>query len=123
MNDELQIKQNQVILPNEKNLLIDAISKELGLLKKDIDDKKVTGAALEAAVRHRDALQNLLNRFLSKKGVITPDETNEALEAMDDSKKIRLQKDYKLGLNRFTFNIVSVIVAGALVYYFIKRRK
>jgi len=119
---DIGINKNQVVLPNEKNKLIEALQKELDLLKKDIDDKKISGAALELALRHRDMLQNLLNKFLAKKGVITPDETNNALATLDDSKKLRLGKDFKIGLNRFTFNIVAIIGVGVLAYYFIKKR-
>jgi hypothetical protein len=119
---DIGINKNQVVLPNEKNKLIEALQKELDLLKKDIDDKKISGAALELALRHRDMLQNILNKFLAKKGVITPDETNNALATLDDSKKLRLGKDFKIGLNRFTFNIVAIIGVGVLAYYFIKKR-
>lgn len=119
---DIGIKENQVVLPNEKDKLIEALQKELDLLKKDIDEKKISGAALQLALRHRDMLQNLLNKFLSKKGVITPDETNLALATLDDSKKTRLGKEFKIGLNKFTLNLAAILFAGTLVYYFIKKR-
>lgn len=119
---DIGIKENQVVLPNEKNKLIEALQKELDLLKKDIDDKKLSGAALQLALRHREMLQKILNKFLAKKGVITPEETNEALATLDDSKKVRLGKEFKIGLNRFTANILGGIVVIGLIIYFIKKR-
>lgn len=120
---DIGIKQNQVVLPNEKNKLIEALQKEYEQLKRDIDEKKISGAALELAIRHRDMLQNLINKFLDKKGVITPDETNEALSTLDESKKLRLGKDFKLAISRGTFNIIALVLLGIGVFYYIKKRK
>jgi hypothetical protein len=120
---DIGIKENQVVLPNEKNKLIEALQKELEQLKRDIDEKKISGAALEFAIRYREALQKMINKFLDKKGVITPNETNEALSTLDESKKLRLGKDFKLGISRGTFNIIALIILGAGIFYYIKKRR
>jgi hypothetical protein len=77
------LTQNQVVLPNDKNVVIDKIMAELSLLRNDIKEKKIGGAALEAAKRNESTLQSLIDKFLAKKGVITPQETNDTLSAIE----------------------------------------
>lgn len=122
LENEIGIQPNQVILPEQKNIMIQAIFDEIQRIKNDVKERQLTGAALETARRHQEDLQKILNIFLAKKGVITPDETNDALEKIENSKKSRLQKEFKLGLNKFTYIMIGVVlVTGIFLYY--KKRK
>jgi hypothetical protein len=59
--------------------------------------------------------------LLAKKGIITPNETNGVLDAIDASKKARLQQDYSAGVKNTTIYL-GILVAAVAAYYIIKRK-
>jgi hypothetical protein len=44
----------------------------------------------------------VLNKLFEKRGVVTPNQTNETLDAVEKAKAARLQKDLKRNLKRIT---------------------
>lgn len=114
----LDLQFGDVILPSEKNKIIEAVTTELSNLRKEIRSGNIKGAALDIATKYETNLQEMLNKFLAKKGVITPQEKNEALGSIDDSKKLRLQKDFRIGVNKTTaFMVVTIIVISGLMWW------
>jgi hypothetical protein len=113
----------QVILPNDKSKFIEKISAELSQLRKDMAEKKITGASIEIAKRNEKELQSLIDKFLQKKGVITPQETSETLLKLDELKKLRLQRDFNVGWNIFTFNTLAILAGIGLIWFILKNQK
>jgi 5-methylcytosine-specific restriction endonuclease McrBC regulatory subunit McrC len=118
----LDLQFGDVILPTEKNKIIQAVTTELSNLRKEIRNGNLKGAALEMANKYETNLQEMLNKFLAKKGVITPQEKNDALDSIDESKKLRLKKDFKLGVSRTTTFIVASIVIIGGIWWWSKRK-
>jgi 5-methylcytosine-specific restriction endonuclease McrBC regulatory subunit McrC len=118
----LDLQFGDVIPPTEKNKIIQAVTTELSNLRKEIRNGNLKGAALEMANKYETNLQEMLNKFLAKKGVITPQEKNDALDSIDESKKLRLKKDFKLGVSRTTTFIVASIVIIGGIWWWSKRK-
>jgi hypothetical protein len=75
---------------------------------------------LEAAKRNKNSLQGLVNKILAKKGVITPTETNDALEAMAKAKRERLESDFSTTVRRFAI-VAGLLIGGYLAWRYVKK--
>lgn len=119
----MEIKQDQALTPEKKQILIDQVESEIKLLNQTIKDKNYTGTAYLVLQKTKDALQNTLNKLFQKKGVITPAETNTALDQISAAKKARLQEEYLFGIRKATFYALSIAVLAVGAFVYIKRRK
>lgn len=119
----MEIKQNQALTPEKKDILIEQIQQEISLLNQSIKDKNYTDAAYLVLQKTKDALQSTLNKLFEKKGVITPAETNTALDQISAAKKARLEEEYLFGIRKITFYGISVVVLAIGAYIYFKRKK
>lgn len=118
----MALKENQALTPEKKQILVDEIQRELFLISSAIKEKKYSEGAYLILQKSKDDLQSTLNKVLAKKGIITPSETSQALQKIDQAKRARLEKDFVFGLRKGTFFILSVAVIGVASYLIIKNR-
>ena len=113
----LDVQRGQALTPDKVVTLTDYMQTEL------VNAKKALGSSVSSSVKTivqttSQALQNTLNLLLSKRGIITPEETNQALDAIDASKRARLQQDFTMGIKNTTLYIggAVVLVLGYFIY-------
>lgn len=115
----MDILPNQALTPNKKQALLDVIQNELVLSTQASTDSSQGVVPISLLNKAKKDLQDLLNKFLEKKGIITPSETSDAIDKINASKRARLQQDYILGIKKGTLLLVSVFVLaiGGYIYY------
>jgi len=96
----MALEKDMALTPEKKQLLVGQVELEIENINKAIRDGGLTSGVLEAVKSNRDSLQKVLNKLFEKKGVITPQETNSTLFAIDKSKNERLQTDFKRNMKR-----------------------
>lgn len=116
----MAVLEGQILTPDKKFLLADELKKELDSLNKAISLGGITAGQKQAAQASKQAIQKLLNNILSKKGVVTPDETDEALKQIDEAKRARLQSDFYSSVKKYGVYIAIAIAAGIGLYYYTK---
>jgi hypothetical protein len=119
MND---IRENTALTPEKKQLLIDEIKNEISQVSDAINNKQYGSAALTIIQSKQVELQNLLNKFLERKGIITPMETTNTLNSISDSKKARLEKDFAKGISNTTLIGIGIVVLGIATYIYLKKK-
>jgi len=119
----MAVLEGQTLTPDKRFLLSDELKKELDSLNKVISLGGVTAGQKQAAQASRETIQKLLNNILSKRGVVTPDETDEALNEIDKAKRTRLQSDFYSSLKKYSLFIGIAVVAGIGLYYYTKNKK
>lgn len=123
MSEALNNLENRALTPEKKLLLVDEINMEL----KNINDSLYKGGTSEAkktAIQSsKDVLQVVLNDLFSRKGVITPEETNKAINAIKESKKSRLQSDFYSSIKKSTIFLVAFVGVAVGIYFYNKNKK
>jgi subtilase family serine protease len=116
-----EIIRNQALTPDKASSLINDIQTELNNANAAL--QSTTNPSVQSIIQNTsENLQNSLNSLLAKKGIITPNETNNALDAIDASKRARLQQDFTMGIKNTTLYIGALIVlVGG--YFIIKKMK
>jgi hypothetical protein len=118
----MDISPNQALTPNKKQALLDEIQNELVLSTQAATDPSQGVVPLSLLDKAKKDLQDLLNKFLERKGIITPSETSDAIDKINASKRARLQQDYILGIKKGTLLIVGVFVLAIGGYIYYKKR-
>lgn len=116
----MPIEKDKALTPEKKEQLAKELQLEINAINESIRTGGVTGAVLEGVRQNREKLQAIVNKILTKKGVVTPQETNEALDAVEKSKRDRLAGGYSLTLRKVAIGLAVVVVAGWVYYYFKK---
>lgn len=123
MSETLNKLEGRALTPEKKSLLVDEINAEL----KNINDSLYKGGTTEAkktAIQSsKNVLQEVLNDLFSRRGVITPEETNKALNAIKESKKSRLQSDFYSSIKTSTIVLVGFIGVAIGIYFYTKNKK
>jgi len=116
------IVKGQVVTPEKKAALMEQIKAEINNVSSQIKEGKYGDAAIKVLDQNQKSLQKLLNNLLLKKGVVTPSETDNALNLINTSKKNRLQDDYIVGIKKSTIILFSLIALGGAFYWFKYKR-
>jgi len=116
----MTVLEGQILTPDKKFMLADELKKELDNLNKAISLGGFTVAQKEAVNSSKVAVQKLLNNILGKKGVVTPDETDEALKKIDEAKRARLQSDFYSSIKSYGTYILIALAVGVGIYYYTK---
>ena len=116
------IVKGQVITPEKKAVLIDQIKAEINNVSSQIKEGKYGDAVVKVLDQNQKSLQKLLNNLLMKKGVVTPSETDDALNLINTAKKNRLQEDYVMGIKKSTIVLFSLIALGGAFYWYKYKR-
>jgi hypothetical protein len=119
----MPIEPNTALTPDKKGLLLEEIKSEIDSLSKSLKEKRYNDAAYLILQNAKDSLQKTLDTLLAKKGVITPAQSNDALDKINSAKKTRLEQDYSLGMKRTTLIAVGLLVLGVGYYIYKKQKK
>ena len=117
----MPIELNQILTPDKKSLLVDEINQELNSINQAIKVGGANAGNYTAMQSSKTLLQNILNDLFSKKGVITPDETNKALDTINESKKSRLQSDFYGSITKSTIYLVAFVGVAIGIYFYTKK--
>ncbi len=118
----MPIEKDMALTPEKKKELAKEVQLEINAINEAIRTGGATGAVLETVRQNRDKLQSLVNKILSKKGVVTPQETTDALDAIDKSKRERLAGGYSLTLRKVAI-AATVLIVAAWAFYYVKKVK
>jgi Mg2+ and Co2+ transporter CorA len=116
------IRENTALTPDKKQLLLDEIRSEISQVSDVIKGNQYGGAGLAIIQEKQAELQNLLNKFLERKGIITPSETTNTLNTINDSKRARLEKDFTKGISNTTLIGIVIVVLGVATYIYLKKK-
>jgi hypothetical protein len=116
------IVKGQVVTPEKKAVLMEQIKAEINNVSSQIKEGKYGDAVVKVLDQNQKSLQKLLNNLLMKKGVVTPSETDDALNLINTAKKNRLQEDYVMGVKKSTIVLFSLIALGGAIYWYKYKR-
>ena len=119
----MPIEKGQIFTPEKKGALIQEVEKEIVKLDETLRQKKLSASALQLVRESRNKLQTLLTLLFEKKGVVTPQETDDILDAIGTAKRSRLESQYYIGLKRSTIYLIAFLGIGACVYFYMKNRE
>jgi len=118
----MAVEKGQILTPDKKQKLIDEVTAEIKFLDETTRSSNFGKAVMDSARRNKEVLQGVLNKLFDKKGVITPQETDDVLSSIENSKKQRLEGDYTKGLKRASLYLVGFLAIGAALYFFTKNK-
>jgi len=118
----MDVKENTALTPEKKQMLIEEIQREIDEVSQAIKDKKYGVAAFSIIQSKQVELQNLLNKFLEKKGIITPSETTNTLNVINQSKKARLESSYLKSISKTTIVGIAILILGVGTYLYLKKK-
>ena len=116
----LDTLQDKALTPDKKDQLVKQIQSEIDSLNRILREQGAPAAVLEAAKRNKNSLQGLVNKILANKGVITPTETNDALDAMAKAKRERLESDFSTTVRRVAI-VAGLLIGGYLAWRYVKK--
>jgi len=114
----MELQRGRIFTPDKKKLLIDEVQRELTAVEAELKSRP----AAESLQKVRDDLKATLNLLYDKKGVTTPQETDDILDLIGKAKRIRLESDFYLGMKRSTFYLVALVAVGVGIYLYTKKR-
>jgi len=117
-----EIVKGQVVTPEKKAVLMEQIKAEIDNVSSQIKEGKYGDAVVKVLDQNQKALKKLLNNLLMKKGVVTPSETDDALNLINKAKKSRLEDDYYMGVKKSTIILFSLIALGGAFYFYKYKR-
>lgn len=99
--------------------LIDDMQREIDRMDAIIKKGGLPSAISDIIKQNRKDLQDSLNKFLSKKNVLTQGDYDKAYDILRTSKKVEMQESMVKSLITF-----GLVLAGAgLLYYILKPKK
>ena len=116
----MAVQRGSIFTPDKKKLLVDELQREISSLQGAIKQK--TGEAADKLKKIDADLNTRLNNLYEKKGVVTPQETDDILDAIASSKRTRLEADYFLGLKKGTIYLLAFLGIGIGLYWYNKKR-
>jgi hypothetical protein len=116
------IEKGMFFTLDKKKLLTDEVQSELNKLTEDIRNKGLGGDSDNKLQQSKKKLQEIINLLNGKKGVITPQETDDILTAIDESKRLRLESQFYFGLKKSTFYLVIFAAVGVGTYIYLKKK-
>ncbi len=119
----MAIEKGTILTPEKKGLLIDELKSELSSVTDSLNKGQYGKVVVDVLAKNQQTLQGLLDSLMQKKGVVTPNETNNALDILNTSKKARLQEDYVMGIKSGTFYLVSIVLIVGVGFYIYKKSK
>ena len=114
--------RDSALLPNDKNKLSDLINEQLVALNKSLIENRGNEIAINTLTTLQEGLKNLLKKIFEKKGVITPEETNEVIDRVEEAKKMILLESFdNAQANLGFFKIVGLIIIAIFTVKLIKK--
>lgn len=119
----MAIESGQVLTPAKTSSLIEEIKMELKDISTTISNGNYSDSIVKVMNKSKESLQSILDLLTNKKGVVTPAETTDILDTLNNAKRQRLQDDYIMGVKSGTFYMVSFLIIAGVSYYLIKNSK
>ena len=116
----MAVERGSIFTPDKKQSLIVEIERELTSLRSAIPQK--SGKLAETLKKIEADLKQQLSNLYDKKGVVTPQETDNILDLISSSKRNRLEADFVLGLRRSTVYLLAFLAVGIGAYVYYKKR-
>lgn len=116
-------ERGTTILPNKKPILIEEVQQELQKVVGTIRERGIIGGSVESLKTNKARLEAILRELTNGKGIVTAAKVDDILDALDESKKSRLQSEFYLGLKKSTLYLITFVALGIGGYYYIKNRK
>jgi len=118
----MAIQQGSIFTPNKKKTLIDEIQQEIVNLDRTIAEKGRKSNLFIKLNTIKLDLQKSQTLLIEKKGVVTPQETDDILSLINNSKRSRLESDYYMGLKKTTFYLIAFTALAVGFYFYTKKR-
>lgn len=118
----MAIERGQYFTPDKRALLINEVKSEISQVDGQLKSNSIAGIVSEDTQTTRIKLQQILNGLFDKKGVVTPKETDNILDILDNSKRNRLQKDFYKGIKKSTIVLLTFGAIAVGVYFYMKKR-
>jgi hypothetical protein len=122
MSETLENLVGKTITPEKKPLLANEINNELNNINEALKKGGNSAGKKAALVSYKDLLQKELDDLFNRRGVITPDETNNTLNKIKDSKRARLQSDFYGSIKTYSTVIGVFIAVGVGIYIYQKNK-
>ena len=122
MSVTLESLQGKTLTPDKKDLLANEIDSELKSINSMLSKATNSKTQTTAIQTNKNILQSVLNDLFAKRGIITPEETDRAITAINESKKARLQNDYYSSIKKYSV-IIGVFVAVGVGLYLYNKNK
>jgi hypothetical protein len=119
----IDIQRGQALTPDKSGALVGQVQQELLAVNTSLQQNSYPVGVANIINDSAKNLQDSLNNLLSKKGIITPDETSSVLDSIDASKKARLADNYDTSIKNTTLYIGIAVVAIAAFFIIKKYRK
>lgn len=105
------------------SFLIEELKKELANIKESINKQGVAPTVLDQLTKRSKTIQDALNNILSKKGVLTDAEKQEAYNLLQKEKREQIEAMNKQAKKRFYIYVGSgVLLIGLAVFLLRKKR-
>lgn len=116
----MELARGSIFTPDKKQTLIVEVERELTSLRSAIPQK--SGNLAESLKKIEADLKKQLSNLYDKKGVVTPQETDNILDLISSSKRSRLEAGYVFGLRRSTVYLLAFLAVGIGAYVYYKKR-
>lgn len=116
------VEKGQIFTPDKKKILIDEVQNEINNLNNALNQPSVAEQTASLVRGMKNKLQEALNVLFEKKGVVTPQETDDILNKINEAKRSRLESNYLQGMKRSTLYLVGFILIGLGVYYYTRKK-
>ena len=116
--------ENQNIVAGQQPQLgiIDELKNELGKIKDKIKDSSVTKEVFDSLTGTAKILQSKLNELLSKGGIITQSDVNDAYEVIKKTKNEEYEKLKRQSKRKTLLYIGLGLLAGSVIYMIAKKK-
>lgn len=118
----MELTKGSIFTPDKKRYLTDEIEKEISLLDKEVRGGILGSSYVNTLKDIRSNLKKKLDSLYNKQGVVTPQETDEILDLLGNSKRSRLEKDFYFGMKKSTIYLLAFVAVGFGLYFYTKKR-
>jgi len=110
----MAIKKDVAYTPDKKDILLNEVKYEIINIESNLKKGGVLSDAHVKLQKIREDLIGIYKTLVDKRGIVTPQETNDILKTIDESKRARLgnESDYKVKINVWTIFLVGFIAYG-----------
>lgn len=117
----MELTKGSIFTPDKKRYLTDEIEKEISLLDKEVRGGILGSSYVNTLKDIRTNLKKKLDSLYNKQGVVTPQETDEILDLLGNSKRSRLEKDFYFGMKKSTIYLLAFVAVGFGLYFYTKK--
>lgn len=112
----------ETLTRSESQQVINDLKANINRITNSITNKNLFGETIDILDEKRQNLQDALNRILSKGGIITEEDYNDAYEQIRKAaeKRIRTEKQQRTRNLIIGIGVIAIVIAGL---YYIRNKK